>query len=104
MAEGYVDVGFVIGDAVHGATGANVETVVTLDGDYGVVEIINRDGADDLFYVVDGAAEIAVGGRGTGVIPRGGGWVVTRSRSGGTTTVRLRSTVAVQYSVLGLTY
>ena len=88
-------------DIVHGTTAAGVVSEVILDGDYQAIEVLNRDGAGEIFFTVDGA-EPEVEGDDTHVLPAQIGALQVRSQASGTTAVRLISAGAVKFTVAGL--
>lgn len=81
-------------------TAATVDQV-TLPGNYGRVEVLNRDGSDEIYFTVDGATP-TVGGDGTHVLPAQIGAVVVPSSGRGATVVRLISAGTPAYSIRGI--
>lgn len=81
---------------------ATVKTV-TLTGDEDFVEVINRDGAGEIFFTVDGTTDPVVGADNTYCLPAAIGSVTVRSSAGsGATKVRLVATAATKAGVVGL--
>lgn len=96
--------------STHQTTVADTVDTVTLGGDFRQVEVVNRDGADALYFTVDelggpssdGVPTVA--GNNTYVVPasKGAALKVT-SYKRGTTVVKLISAVATAYTVQGVT-
>lgn len=78
-------------------TPATVDTV-TFGEDYGVVEVLNRNGAGELYFTVDGAAPV-VAGNSTHVLPAAISAMTVVAGGTSNTVVRLISAAAVAYSV-----
>jgi uncharacterized protein YraI len=74
---------------------ANVEDVVTFGPDFFDIEVVNRNGAGELYFTVDNTPAV-VGADGTYCVP-GAGWV--RVPIGDSNVIRLISTAATSYSV-----
>jgi hypothetical protein len=74
---------------------------VTFEGNYERVEVLNRDGADEVYFTVDGA-DPTVAGDGTHVLPAQIGAVVVPSPGRRSTVVRLISAGTPTYSVRGV--
>lgn len=55
-------------DSRHITLVANTVSTVTLDSDYDWVEVINRDGAGEVYFTLDGSTP-TVAGNGTLVLP-----------------------------------
>lgn len=86
----------------HGQlTAATVDTV-NLDGDYSEVEVINRDGAAEIFFTVDGGAPV-VAGDDNHILPAAiSGVTVNASKeTGDPTVVKLISSGTPKYTVRG---
>lgn len=103
------DVGWNVGDAIHGTTTADVVADVTLDEDYEAIEVLNRGNGvggavADLFCLIDpGATDPTVAGQRTRVVPApAGSSLVLRSPAGATSQVKLIASGAVAYTVTGL--
>lgn len=86
----------------HATLEAGVVDTVALNADYSRVEVVNRDGAGEIFLTVDGN-EPTVEGDNTHVLPAAiGGMTVNAGLANGIpTVVRLISSTAVAYSVRG---
>jgi hypothetical protein len=84
----------------HGTLTPNVVTTVTLD-DFGVVEVLNRNGIGEIFFTVDGVTPV-VGAADTEVLPAALSSLEVASLASGATTVRLISSSAATYSVRGV--
>lgn len=83
----------------HGTLAAGVVTTVTVDTDYGGIEVVNRDQAGEMFVRLDGTDP---------VVDADDTFVVLGSRkfenvNQPTATVKLISSTAVRYSVEGKT-
>jgi hypothetical protein len=87
----------------HAQLAANTVDTVTLVSDYSQVEVINRDGAAEIYFTVDGAAP-TVGGDNTHMIPAAisGMTANAYAESGSPTVVRLISAGTPQYTVRGV--
>lgn len=85
----------------HATLTPDTVDTVTFTTDLSYVEIINRDGAGELFVLIDsGADDPTVEGDGTIAIPAAvGAGVVELSRARGETQVKLVSAAGVAYSV-----
>lgn len=86
----------------HATLGADTVDTVVLSADFARVEVINRDGAEEIYFTVDGPAP-TVEGDNTHVLPAAvGGLLVNASAaSGSPTIVRLISTGTPKYTVRG---
>lgn len=84
----------------HGTLVANTLATVTLDRDFAKVEVLNRDGAAEIFFTVDGAAP-TVEGDDCQVLPAAIGALELLARETGQTIVRLISSGTPKYSVRG---
>jgi hypothetical protein len=84
----------------HGTLTPNTVATVTLDSDFGSVEVLNRNGVAEIYFTVDGAVP-TVGGADTEVLPAALGSVDVASIASGPTVVKLISTGAATYSVRG---
>jgi hypothetical protein len=83
-------------------TAATVDTI-TLDSDYVSVEIVNRDGAAEIYATVDTSLTPTVGGANCDVLPAAIGALTIDATGYGTpTTVKLISSGTPAYSVKGL--
>jgi Domain of unknown function (DUF4082) len=88
---------------VHGLlAAATVETVI-LDVDYGRVEVVNRDGAGEIYFAVDPDEDPTVGGDDTHVLPAAiSRLTVNAAKAAGTpTVVKLISAGGPKYTVRG---
>jgi hypothetical protein len=81
---------------------ANTPKVVTLDANYGVVEITNVDGAAVIYVSTDGTTNPTVAGDGFDVLPATINSVDLKDGSTGTSVVRLISAGTPFVSVRGL--
>lgn len=86
----------------HAQLAAATVDVVTLNGDYQRVEVVNRDGTAEIYFTVDGAAP-TVEGDDTHLLPAaiGGLLVSAGSETGSPTIVRLISAGTPKYTVRG---
>jgi hypothetical protein len=84
----------------HKTLVANTVDTVTLDQDYSCVEVVNRAATGDLYFTVDGSTP-AVAGAGTYIV-RAGEAVEMDLQTQGKTVVKLISTGALDYSVMGV--
>lgn len=97
--------------STHQTTSATAfDDTVTLDSDFSYVEVMNRDGAGLIYFCVDdqggpaGDGVPTVGGKDTYVVPASlGAALRVPSRVHGSCKVRLKTSVAVAYSVTGVT-
>lgn len=80
---------------------ANTAKTFTLDQDYARIEVVNVDGAGEVYFTVDGSAP-AVGGDGCHVLPASICSVELDPRTSGPTVVKAKASVAVRISVRGL--
>lgn len=85
----------------HAQLAASTVDTVTLDGDYDQVEVVNRDGAAEIYFTVDGPPP-TVAGDGTQVLPASISGVVVAAHADSDTVVRLISPGAPSYSVRGV--
>lgn len=87
----------------HAQLTADTADTVILDGDYRQVEVINRDGAEEIFFTVDGPAP-TVAGDDTHILPAAlsGVTVPAGAANGEPTIVRLISTGTPTYTVRGV--
>lgn len=91
------------GRIVHATLTANTVDTITLDGDYIAVEILNRNGAAEIYATVDTSAAPTVGGTGCDVLPAAiGSLTIDASGYGTPTTVQLISSGTPAYTVKGL--
>lgn len=89
--------------------GGTVDTI-TFARDYPAVEVVNVDGADEIYFTVDGVGGPrkdgvpTVGGEDTELVPAsvGAALMVLSSSSAGGTVVRLISATATEYFVRGV--
>lgn len=89
--------------SVHGQLTAVTVATVTLDGDFGSVEILNRDGTAEIYALIDsGSTNPTVGGNDTEVLPAAIGSVTLSSLTPGATQVKLISAGTPKYSVKGV--
>ena len=87
----------------HATLTAGTADTVTLDGDYTSVEIINRDGAAEIYVTVDTNVTPTVGGDNCDVLPAViGALTLDASGYGTPTVVQLISAGAPAYTVKGL--
>lgn len=84
----------------HGTLSAGTVATVTFTTNHSVVEVINRDGAADIFFVVDSSATPTVGGNNTWVLPATKCSLEVTAPSEGGTTVKLISSGTPTYSVI----
>jgi hypothetical protein len=84
---------------VHGTLAANTVTSVTLTGANGSVEVINRNGAAEIYFTVDGSTP-TVAGNGTYPVPASIDSYVVQVGAANPT-VALISSGAPTYSVVG---
>lgn len=83
-------------------TAGTVDTI-TLDTDYTAVEILNRDGAAEIYATTDGGPTPTVGGDNCDALPAAvGSLTVDASAFGVPTIVRLISSGTPAYTVKGL--
>jgi hypothetical protein len=83
-------------------TASTVDTI-TFDADYASVEIVNRDGAAEIYATVDTALTPTVGGDNCDVLPAViGSLTLDASGYGSPTTVQLISSGTPAYTVKGL--
>lgn len=82
----------------HGTLVADTVTTVTLDSDAQEVEVLNRDGAAEIYFTVDGA-DPTVEGDDCQVLPAAIGAVQVRAPGGGVTDVKLISEGTPTFSV-----
>jgi hypothetical protein len=83
-------------------TASTVDTV-TFDADYTYVEIVNRDGAAEIYATVDSGITPTVGGAGCDVLPAGmSSLIVNASGYGSPTSIKLISAGTPAYTVKGL--
>lgn len=87
-------------EMVHGTLVADTVTTVTLAGNHGTVEILNRSTAE-IWFTLDSATDPTVGGANVWVLPAGAARELP-SPSSAITQVRLISSAAAAYSVTGL--
>lgn len=89
--------------SVHGTTSANVEDTITISQVCAAIEVVNRDGADEVFYTVNGVALTAVPQNGAEVLPKQAGtaqtYLIPEESRANPTVVRLRSVAATKVSV-----
>lgn len=87
----------------HGTLAADTADVITLDGDYRQVEVVNRDGVAEIFFTVDGP-DPAVEGDNNHMLPAAIGGVVVPANEalGYPTQVKLISSGAPRYTVRGM--
>lgn len=83
--------------AHHSLVAATVDTV-TMANDFDQVEVLNRDGAAEIYFTVDGSAP-TVGGANCQVLPACIGAAICGVASSGNTVVRLISAGTPAYSV-----
>lgn len=92
------------GRSIHKTLTANTVDTVTLDNNYGSVEVKNHGTTASLYFLVDSAATPAIAADGTYVIDAGEALVVDSTadeQTGGATVVKLISASAIAYSVTG---
>lgn len=88
---------------VHATLTANTVDTITLDGDYASVEIVNRDGAAEIYATIDTTTAPTVGGAGCDVLPAAiGALTVDAPGYGPATVVQLISAGTPAYTVKGL--
>ncbi|WP_405673256.1 hypothetical protein [Streptomyces sp. NBC_01530] len=91
------------GRIVHATLAAATVDTITFDADYTTVEIVNRDGAAEIYATVDTGITPTVGGAGCDVLPAAiGSLTVDASGYGSPTTIKLISSGTPAYSVKGL--
>ena len=82
----------------HATLSANVEKTFTFNTNAGWVEVLNRDGAAEVYFTVDNTA-VTVGADGTHVLAAAIGSVEVRDETSGNTVVRVKSDGAPKVSV-----
>lgn len=85
----------------HATLTPNTPTTITLDTDYGEVEITNRDGAAEIWVTTNGTDPV-MGQAGVQVVPAAVGASNFDVDYDGPTVVKLLSASAVKVSVRGL--
>lgn len=85
----------------HAVLSPGVADTVTLTVDWPQVEVLNRNGAAEIYFTVDGAVP-TVGGDNTYVVPSAVASQVVGSPASGRTVVRLISSGAASYTVSGV--
>ena len=89
------------GSPQHATLVAAAVTTLTFDEDYGVVEVLNVDGAAAVYFTVDGSAP-AVAQTGSHVLPAAIGGVEIEPVTSGVTVVKLISAGTPKVSVRGI--
>jgi hypothetical protein len=84
--------------SVHRTLAAATVDRLTFGGNFGQVEVLNRSGAAEIYFTVDGA-DPTVGGSSTHVLPATISALVVRSGGRANTTVKLISSGTPTYSV-----
>lgn len=84
----------------HGTLVANTMATVTLDHDFAQVEVLNRDGAAEIFFTVDGPAPV-IEADDCQCLPAAIGALQLPASVGNQTVVRLISSGTPKYSVRG---
>lgn len=87
-------------DSEHVTLAAGTVTTVTLDRQYGSVEVVNVDGAAAVYFTVDGS-EPTVEGAGTVVLPAAVSGVDLSASSDDPTVVKLISSGTPKVAVRG---
>jgi hypothetical protein len=86
---------------MHGTLVADTVTTVTLDHNYNRVEVLNRDGAAEIYFTVDAGAP-TVEGDGCYSLPAAIGGLEKKSPGGRATVVKMISSGTPTYSVTGI--
>jgi hypothetical protein len=82
---------------------ADTVATFTLDGDYDTVEVLNGDGAAEVFFTVDGVAAPTVDGAGCYYLPSAiGSLAVKALRRDGATVIKCISTGTPKVAVRGI--
>ncbi len=89
------------GSPRHLTLTANQVTTVTLNDNYGRVEVVNRDGNFEVFFTTDGTAP-GIAANGSHILPAAIGSVEVADETDGNSVVKLISTGAAAVSVRGL--
>jgi hypothetical protein len=86
----------------HATLVAATMDTVTLDGDYKHVEVVNRDGVNEIYFTIDGA-DPTVAGDNTHVLPAQIGRITVNAAAepGTPTVVKLISAGTPKYTVRG---
>lgn len=84
--------------ARHGTLAATIVTTINVGSDARDIEVLNRDGAAEIFFTVDGT-EPTIEGDDMYVLPAAIGSMVVQSPGAGDTVVKLRSVGTPKYSV-----
>lgn len=84
--------------SVHRTLVASTVDRLTFGSNFVQVEVVNRDGAAEIYFTVDGT-DPTVGGTNTHVLPAAIGAVVVAASKRATTVVRLISSGTPAYSV-----
>jgi hypothetical protein len=91
------------GDSQHGTLTISTKKTVTINGHFSKITVINRNGAGEIWFTVDGTDPV-IGAEGTYLCPAAI-WAETVDGLGGdpgsNTVVKLLSSAACTYSVLG---
>lgn len=88
---------------VHATLTANTVDTITLDNDYIAVEILNRNGAAEIYATIDTNVTPTVGGTNCDVLPAAiGNLIIDASAYGTPTIVQLISNGTPAYTVKGL--
>lgn len=87
-------------DSRHITLTANTVATVTLDSDYDWIEVVNRDGAGEVFFTLDGTNP-TVAGNGTLVLPATIGGVEIEYNRTTTAVIKLISAGTPKVSVRG---
>jgi len=90
-----------VADALHATLTANTVTTLTLDADYGTLEVVNVDGAAAVYFVVNSLTAPTVGGRGTLILPAAISGLELYPDGSQPTEVKLISTGTPKVSVRG---
>lgn len=88
--------------STHQTAASGVADTVTLDKDYGEVEVVNRDGAGEIFFTLDGTTP-TIGLAGTYMLPAAicSKRVTSVELASDATVVKLIASATTKYSVEG---
>lgn len=84
----------------HGTLSASTLRTFTFTSNYSVVEVINRDGAADIFFKIDSDTDPTVEGNDTYVLPASRCSLELTSQAKTNTTVKLISSGTPKFSVI----